>query len=203
MAPEYLRREIDLLSFRRPASDAKTVAKGDPFGALVVQEPNDALTGGSARSRKPLELHRFQPARPEGIEPPALGFEVLDHTSQGVAGDSKPLQIQQVAEDDISRGSPKIAANSPPFGPLVVQSNRVGPADPPDVGPFLTVREVAEKLRVCTATVYDICDSGQLAHVRVTNAIRVSAEALRRYLRTRVKRGSTGGRPRCSRTATA
>ena len=37
----------------------------------------------------------------------------------------------------------------------------------------LTVREVAAMLRVCTATVYDMIERGELEHVRVSNAIRV------------------------------
>jgi excisionase family DNA binding protein len=36
-----------------------------------------------------------------------------------------------------------------------------------------TVREVAAQLRVCTATVYDMIERGELEHVRVSNAIRV------------------------------
>jgi excisionase family DNA binding protein len=35
----------------------------------------------------------------------------------------------------------------------------------------LTVREVAERLRVCTATVYRLCESGRLWHLRVSNAV--------------------------------
>jgi excisionase family DNA binding protein len=38
---------------------------------------------------------------------------------------------------------------------------------------LLTVREVAERLSVCTATVYRLCERGELPHVRVSNAIRV------------------------------
>jgi excisionase family DNA binding protein len=38
---------------------------------------------------------------------------------------------------------------------------------------LLTVREVADQLRVCTATVYRLCAEGQLKHVRVFQAIRV------------------------------
>lgn len=67
----------------------------------------------------------------------------------------------------------------------MVQAEGVGSAEAEDVGPFLTVREIARKLRVSAATVYDVCKSGRLAHVRVNNAIRVSALALRRFLRTR------------------
>ena len=56
------------------------------------------------------------------------------------------------------------------------------------IGPFLTVREVAARLRVCTATVYSLCESGGLVHVRLNNAIRVSEDDLRRYLE-RVSKG--------------
>jgi excisionase family DNA binding protein len=41
-------------------------------------------------------------------------------------------------------------------------------------GALLSVREVAEQLRVCTATVYQLCDQGRLRHVRIMNALRVS-----------------------------
>jgi excisionase family DNA binding protein len=43
---------------------------------------------------------------------------------------------------------------------------------------LLTVREAAAILRVCRATVYRICERGELAHVRVSNSIRITAEAL-------------------------
>ena len=46
-------------------------------------------------------------------------------------------------------------------------------------GPFLTVREAAEQLRVCTATIYRLCAAGRLPHFRVSNAIRILAADLR------------------------
>ncbi|MBK7858417.1 MAG: helix-turn-helix domain-containing protein [Archangiaceae bacterium] len=48
--------------------------------------------------------------------------------------------------------------------------------------PLLTVRQVAERLAVSTATVYALVGRGELEHARVSNAIRVSPEALERYL---------------------
>jgi excisionase family DNA binding protein len=40
---------------------------------------------------------------------------------------------------------------------------------------FMTVREVARKLRVSTATVYKLCARGELVHVRVLNVVRIPA----------------------------
>lgn len=38
---------------------------------------------------------------------------------------------------------------------------------------LLTVRVVAARLRLSSATVYALCERGELAHLRVSNAIRV------------------------------
>ncbi|MBK9516171.1 MAG: helix-turn-helix domain-containing protein [Anaeromyxobacter sp.] len=43
---------------------------------------------------------------------------------------------------------------------------------------MLTVLEVARLLRVSTATVYKLCERGELAHVRVLNALRIPQLAL-------------------------
>ena len=40
-------------------------------------------------------------------------------------------------------------------------------------GELLTVKEAAGILRVCTATVYALVHRGELAHVRVSNSIRI------------------------------
>ena len=46
----------------------------------------------------------------------------------------------------------------------------------------MNVREVAEALGVCTAIVYRLVDVGEVAHVRVGNAIRVAPADLTAYL---------------------
>jgi len=43
---------------------------------------------------------------------------------------------------------------------------------------LLTVREVAARLGVCTSTIGQVCGEGKLAHLRISNAIRVPADAL-------------------------
>jgi excisionase family DNA binding protein len=47
---------------------------------------------------------------------------------------------------------------------------------------LLTVRAVAERLGVSTATVYGLCERGELPHVRVSNAIRIRPADLKAYL---------------------
>ncbi len=43
---------------------------------------------------------------------------------------------------------------------------------------MLTVREAARRLRLCTASVYKLCASGQLEHARILNVIRIPERAL-------------------------
>jgi excisionase family DNA binding protein len=55
---------------------------------------------------------------------------------------------------------------------------------------LLAVRQVAQILGVSTATVYLLCGRGELAHVRVSNAIRIARADVGAYLENR-----RGGRP--------
>ena len=48
--------------------------------------------------------------------------------------------------------------------------------------PLLSVRQVAKLLAVCPATVYRMCELGELPHFRVRNAIRVPVVAVKAYL---------------------
>jgi excisionase family DNA binding protein len=45
----------------------------------------------------------------------------------------------------------------------------------------LAVREVAERLAVCSATVYALCGRGELRHIRVSSAIRIRAADLEAF----------------------
>jgi excisionase family DNA binding protein len=47
---------------------------------------------------------------------------------------------------------------------------------------LLKVAEVAEHLGVCNATVYRLCDSGELPHVWIVNSIRIRPADLEAFL---------------------
>ncbi len=49
----------------------------------------------------------------------------------------------------------------------------------------MTVAEVAKRLGVSRSTVYQLCERGELQHVRVSNAIRVPVAAVADYGRPR------------------
>ncbi len=53
---------------------------------------------------------------------------------------------------------------------------------PSAVNDLLSVREVARRLGVSTASVYKLCELGELAHVRVSNAVRVAPADLEVFL---------------------
>jgi excisionase family DNA binding protein len=51
------------------------------------------------------------------------------------------------------------------------------------MGPrLLTVREVAGRLAVCTATVYALCKQGRLRFIRVAGAIRIDPASVEAFM---------------------
>ena len=75
------------------------------------------------------------------------------------------------------QGPPKVRLSGPPRAQLRALR---GGADR-----LLTVREVAEHLSMSTATVYKLCEIGELGHVRVSNAIRIAPSDLTTYVSLR------------------
>lgn len=62
------------------------------------------------------------------------------------------------------------------------------------------LRQVAAHLGVCRATVYELVENGELAHVRISNAIRVAPADLDAFIASRrwnsgkpAKDGNDGG----------
>ena len=94
-------------------------------------------------------------ADPHGLVPGHLASYPVDNTGvEGGAGSHTVAPLPPVAT---------------PFGALVVHDA---------VGRLLTVREVADRLRVSRATVYRLVQAGALPVLRVSNSIRIPEGAL-------------------------
>jgi excisionase family DNA binding protein len=67
---------------------------------------------------------------------------------------------------------------------------------------LLTVRDVAARLGVSTATVYALCERGELRHVRVLNAIRITESDLVDFVEGSKTRAHVPAKPGAIRPAT-
>ena len=90
------------------------------------------------------------------------GSQASDFVSGGIGG-----EVQ---------GVPPVARLRQVFAALLLQGSRRLDvvAGGRGAGALLTVRDVAARLGVCTATVYQLVGEGHLPHVRVLNAVRVA-----------------------------
>ena len=73
-----------------------------------------------------------------------------------------------------------MTAETKNFPALVLHDSALRSVLPADR--LLTVREVAAFLNVCRDTVYQLCTRGDLPHVRVLNAIRVTPADLAQFM---------------------
>ena len=63
---------------------------------------------------------------------------------------------------------------------------------------LLRVADVAERLGVCVATVYRLCEGGELPHIRIVNSIRVRRADLDALVAASMTAAPTAGRRRPS-----
>ncbi len=71
---------------------------------------------------------------------------------------------------------------------------KTGGGDAPDR--LLSVKQVAKRLSVTTASVYGLCAAGRLPHVRILNVIRIAASDLAAFI-TSCRVGKLGGNAGC------
>jgi excisionase family DNA binding protein len=109
--------------------------------------------------------------RETGFEPATLSLGKYESGIAAVNSTSQPVGSIQIDDDAPSQRTPPEARFSKDFAsPLL-----------PDFSPSLTVKEVAARLRVCTATIYRLCTTGELPHLRVGATIRIREEDLRAF----------------------
>jgi excisionase family DNA binding protein len=89
-----------------------------------------------------------------------------------------------------SHGVPGVAGFRQEFAPPVLQGRRALSVVGEEEEALLTVRDVAARLGVGTATVYRVVAEGHLAHVRVLNAIRVTPRDLEAFVEAQRRGGA-------------
>jgi excisionase family DNA binding protein len=101
-----------------------------------------------------------------------------------------PLVAPAVKPSAPVHAPPPEPSRAPSPAPAAPAHQQVGP--PPAGGSaqekLLGVRQVAERLRISTATVYKLCDKGELPHTRFLNVIRVAPAELDAFIARRASR---------------
>jgi excisionase family DNA binding protein len=191
LVPDYLRAEIDRLSFgiappTKPSNDSPTLgALSTGLATSVLQPPPIERSDEKIVPNASKDFEEFGEWARRDSNPLPPASELWKTGKQAVADASKGAKILHLFGASASGQLQQKAGFSHPFATSVLQAavaKRAGGSG--SAGPLLTVREVAERLRVCTATVYRLCESGRLWHLRVSNAVRVPEMALRAFMET-------------------
>jgi excisionase family DNA binding protein len=125
-----------------------------------------------------------RPSDSKCLQEPSTG---LFSPSQWLTIDNEGSGIHEVNHSNPSKASQTLAAETKIFAALVLHASGLHAVGSPDA--LLTVRDVAAILRVSRDTVYTLCTNGELPHIRVLNAIRISAHDLEDFVLAS-KRGS-------------
>ncbi len=118
----------------------------------------------SWRGLQTVGATRFEP-RPLAPQGPPMDF----HGVAPVSTECHPAELTEVCRTGSFDTEAPNAYETTPFGAPVARLRRVR---------WLTPGEVAARLRVCRATVYKLCDAGQLGYARVGLSIRISEQQL-------------------------
>jgi excisionase family DNA binding protein len=149
--------------------DAINLLPPAPFAASLLQAPESAPSGVHNSTFGLSENQGFGVERETGFEPATLS---LGKRAGPLAPDGSPSQgvptPRESRSDAFHSVSPDARIRSP-FAAPVLQA-------------LLTVREIAARLGVSTATVYKLCTRGELRYVRILGSIRVARSDLDAYL---------------------
>ncbi len=99
----------------------------------------------------------------QGLAAPVTGSQSVEGT--GVSQGAEAARVGTVSTASIGHGAPVVRSVVRPVG-----------------SPMLTVREVAEELAVCWATVYALLEPGERERVWVGRSIRIPAASLEALL---------------------
>jgi excisionase family DNA binding protein len=165
------------LDFAAPAAPLRSGRTEREATALVAGSLPDARsTKGKAGSPGAIsqELPACELERETGFEPATLSLGKATPCRPAGTSDAEAAANPGDHEAGPVQRSLPFAADRTPFVTRLLPGNE---AD----GGLLTVREVAARLRVSTATVYKLCRRGVLRHVRVLNVLRIAPADLGRF----------------------
>jgi excisionase family DNA binding protein len=118
-----------------------------------------------------------------GVQPWAVGFVEDIHVSLNTCSPMQPRANTGSVSDEKSQNVQAHAGESKNLaGSLLYRMATDGEVSR-SARPLLSVRHVAKILGVCRATVYRLCDRGELPHFRILNAIRVDIQDVKALLR--------------------
>ena len=142
-----------------------------PFAASLLQDPGSTPPDMRNSTIEISENQVLGLERETGFEPATLSLGKYESRIAGVNKASQAVATTRSADDAPFQPTPPEASFSKHFAsPLL-----------PDFSASLTVKEVAARLRVCAATIYRLCTTGELPHFRVGATIRIRDADLARY----------------------
>jgi excisionase family DNA binding protein len=144
-------------------------------GSVTVGDSGTCVGAGYRARTGDIQLGK-QEGRPEqGVGGAGRTLQVGDKITTGGASRSQEFRsVAPVRSPFVTRLLPGSIATAPHL-----QGMRGGKDG------LLSVREVAEQLGLCTATVYGLCAEGALALVRILNAIRIAPADLATFVEAR------------------
>lgn len=213
--PEYLRSEIDRLKWNPPkapprdhqeeagravasaasnASNTSTISNGHV--PTVSQDPANPHFPSSGASEEPQGFSEVDSVGARGFEPPASCSQSTRRIFQVISTLPNLSQSLKTGGGPIVHPLQFVTGFTKPHVPTVSQGfdpagRRRLRALPAENDTLLSVREVARQLGLSTASVYSLCESGELTSVRILNVIRVAPSDLAAFRQAR-----TGPAPR-------
>jgi excisionase family DNA binding protein len=166
--------------FRADVDRALTFGVPVRVNAPVMQGAEMAKNEGPEASAFARNLGAFHESGRLDLNQRPLAPQACPNCESNNAGSGKCSQSGEFSEEALSAPSPSLGGLRRSFHAPVMQDNVTVGADL-----LLTVKEAARRLEVSTATVYSLCESGRLPHVRIsTHSIRILRADLAGFVRS-------------------